>query len=170
MKIINFNRDLLYWYIWNETCDNGLTWQQKTATVFFGVLLARDNPVLPQWSFAKTTCSWKLHNILLTITHIQWSIAQPTGCLYHISRCKAAEFFPPIAVDQTHGQFDNYFGMMYMYTWYGHFLEIYPLKMYKLIKLPLKIYSLDTVISDLYWFRKKSCAVYINEDNAYINV
>lgn len=69
---------MLYWYIWNETCDNGLTWQQNTATVLFGVLLARDNPVLPQWSFAKTTCSWKLNNTLLTITHIQWSIAQPT--------------------------------------------------------------------------------------------
>lgn len=68
----------MYWYIWNETCDNGLTWQQNTATVLFGVLLARDNPVSPQWSFAKTTCSWKLHNTLLTITHIQWSIAQPT--------------------------------------------------------------------------------------------
>lgn len=68
----------MYWYIWNETCDNGLTWQQNTATVLFGVLLARDNPVLPTWSFAKTTCSWKLHNTLLTITHIQWSIAQPT--------------------------------------------------------------------------------------------
>lgn len=68
----------MYWYIWNETCDNGLTWQQNTATVLFGVLLARDNPVLPTWSFAKTTCSWKLHNNLLTITHIQWSIAQPT--------------------------------------------------------------------------------------------
>lgn len=77
---------------------------------------------------------------------------------------------PPIAVDQIHEQFDNYFGILYMHTWYGHFLEIYSLKMYKLIKLLLKIYIFDTVISDLYWFRKNSCAVYINEENAYMNV
>lgn len=159
----------MYWYIWNETCDNGLTWQQNTATVLFGVLLARDNPVLPQWSFAKTTCSWKLHNTLLTITHIQWSIAQPTDvCTIYLDG-KLLDSSPNCSRSNTWTIWQLFWHSVHVHMIWS-FLEIYSLKMYKLIKLLLKIYIFDTVISDLYWFRKNSCAVYINEENAYINV
>lgn len=159
----------MYWYIWNETCDNGLTWQQNTATVLFGVLLARDNPVSPQWSFAKTTCSWKLHNTLLTITHIQWSIAQPTDvCTIYLDG-KLLDSSPNCSRSNTWTIWQLFWHSVHVHMIWS-FLEIYSLKMYKLIKLLLKIYIFDTVISDLYWFRKNSCAVYINEENAYINV
>lgn len=159
----------MYWYIWNETCDNGLTWQQNTATVLFGVLLARDNPVSPQWSFAKTTCSWKLHNTLLTITHIQRSIAQPTDvCTIYLDG-KLLDSSPNCSRSNTWTIWQLFWHSVHVHMIWS-FLEIYSLKMYKLIKLLLKIYIFDTVISDLYWFRKNSCAVYINEENAYINV
>lgn len=159
----------MYWYIWNETCDNGLTWQQNTATVLFGVLLARDNPVLPTWSFAKTTCSWKLHNTLLTITHIQWSTAQPTDvCTIYLDG-KLLDSSPNCSRSNTWTIWQLFWHSVHVHMIWS-FLEIYSLKMYKLIKLLLKIYIFDTVISDLYWFRKNSCAVYINEENAYINV
>lgn len=159
----------MYWYIWNETCDNGLTWQQNTATVLFGVLLARDNPVSPQWSFAKTTCSWKLHNTLLTITHIQWSIAQPTDvCTIYLDG-KLLDSSPNCSRSNTWTIWQLFWHSVHVHMIWS-FLEIYSLKMYKLIKLLLKIYIFDTVISDLYWFRKNSCAVYINEENAYMNV
>lgn len=159
----------MYWYIWNETCDNGLTWQQNTATVLFGVLLARDNPVSPQWSFAKTTCSWKLHNTLLTITHIQWSIAQPTDvCTIYLDG-KLLDSSPNCSRSNTWTIWQ-----LFWHSVHVHMIWSFPwdllLKNVQTYKILLKIYIFDTVISDLYWFRKNSCAVYINEENAYINV